>query len=75
MAQSVAQRICVASEGHPKGSTHPKGTRREICVAPEGQGTQGAKQQVVVIAHKAKTMKLNVEPLYCLCDYANDELI
>ena len=35
----------------------------------------GAKQQVVVIAHKAETMKLNVEPLHCLCDDANDELI
>ena len=35
----------------------------------------GAEQQVVVIAHKAKTMKLNVEPLYALSNYANDELI
>ena len=35
----------------------------------------GAKQQVIVIAHKAKTMKLNVEPLYALANYANDELI
>ena len=35
----------------------------------------GAKQQMVVIAHKAKTMKLNVEPLHRLCDDANDELI